>query len=290
MVMKLALGTVQFGVKYGVSNRAGQVPIDEVSAIVNSAASSGIDTLDTAIGYGISEQVLGQVGVQDWRVISKLPPLPDTKCDVAQWVHEQIAGSLNRLNLTSLDAILLHHPADLLGATGQEYRAALAAIKDKGLVHSVGISIYSPVELDQLFPVWRPDLVQAPCNVLDRRLVTSGWLSRLHDNGIRVHLRSAFLQGLLLMDSEQRPAWFLRWSDLLTRWRGWCDQQGLSVLEGSLSYVTTLPGVERVIVGVDSTQQLHEIVQASQVVMPPVPDDLLSDDLELIEPSRWNLS
>ena len=75
--MKLALGTVQFGVPYGVANSTGQVPESEGSSILSYARTLGIDTLDTAIAYGESERRLGSIGVAGWNVITKLPEIPN---------------------------------------------------------------------------------------------------------------------------------------------------------------------------------------------------------------------
>ena len=88
--MKLALGTAQFGLPYGVANTSGQVDRTTAAAILNHARSEGIDSLDTAAVYGISEQVLGEVGVTDWRIVTKLPEVPGTCADVAAWVENLV--------------------------------------------------------------------------------------------------------------------------------------------------------------------------------------------------------
>lgn len=288
--MKIALGTVQFGQRYGVSNSRGQVPVSEVIDILNSAQSCGADTIDTAASYGTSEEVLGEIGVEKWRVISKLPPLPAYKVDVEQWVRDQIHGSLHRLRLESLDGMLLHRPSDLLGNEGDAYRIALRDAKSAGLIKSVGVSIYRPEELDAICAQWRPDLIQAPCSILDRRLIQSGWLQRLQKMGVRVHVRSAFLQGLLLMRADRLPAYFAPWSNLLDRWAKWCEKQNITPLQGALGYVSSLPGIERVVLGVDSLAQFHDISQAITTTVATAPQDLACDDLDLIEPYRWKLT
>jgi len=287
---RLALGTVQFGLKYGVANQSGQVSAADIGAILKQARVSGLDTLDTAIGYGESETRLGEAGVQGWRVITKLPPLPADVADVAEWVRSQVARSLQRLQVDGLDGLLLHRPADLLGPSGPQYIAALESLRESGQVRSLGYSIYDPDELERLWPLWPAGLIQAPCNVLDRRLARSGWLERLRAAGVRVHVRSLFLQGLLLMESTRRPQWFAPWRPLLDRWLQWCSQEGVTPLAAALSFGLALPGVERVVVGIDSLQHLTQIVAASTVAVPAMPAELGSDELDLIEPSRWRLT
>lgn len=287
--MKLALGTVQFGMSYGVANTRGQVAAAEVAEILAAASAAGVDTLDTAIAYGESEARLGDFGVRDWKVVSKLPALPDTEQDVANWVEKSVRASLARLHIDRLDGLLLHRPRDLLGARGADYCRALLAVKDKGLATSVGLSIYSPEDLDLLWPVFRPDIVQAPFNILDRRLADSGWLARLHGEGVRVHTRSAFLQGLLLLPPSQRPAYFSPWTEHLARWGQACAELQTSPLVLALGVPLSRPEIERVVVGVDSVSQLNEILAASS--SPPEHFPLLAcQDLNLIDPSRWKIS
>jgi aryl-alcohol dehydrogenase-like predicted oxidoreductase len=284
---KLALGTVQFGQLYGVTNTSGRVTPEAVAAIVDLARREGIDTLDTAVAYGDSEACLGGVGISSWRVITKLPALPLDATDVAGWAELQVLGSLNRLRITRLEGLLLHRPADLLGPHGTALLNALARLKSRGWIGAAGISIYDPGELDLLWPRWQPEILQAPCSVLDRRLAHSGWLSRLQRQGTRLHLRSVFLQGLLLTRAAERPASFTRWRGLLDRWLDWCTAHGVSPLRAALGFACALPGVERVVVGVDSIAQLREILEAVRASAPAPPDDLYSADCELLEPSRW---
>lgn len=286
-VSRLALGTAQFGQAYGVANSCGQVAPHAVAAILQLAAGQGVDTLDTAIAYGGSEAALGAAGVSAWRVITKLPALPEGTGDVARWVREQVQGSLARLRVAQLDGLLLHRPADLLGPCGGRLRDCLAGLKAAGMIAAAGVSIYDPRELDELWPQWQPEIVQAPCSVLDRRLLHSGWLPRLQRQGRRVHLRSVFLQGLLLMPAGRRPAFFARWQGLLDRWLAWCAARGVSPLQAALGFVCAVPGAERVIVGVDSPEQLREVLVAERPGAFEPPADLCSDDRELLEPSRW---
>lgn len=100
MIERLALGTVQFGLAYGVANRVGQPSEDSAAAIVAAARRAGIDTLDTAIAYGDSERRLGEIGVDGWRVVTKLPPMPAGTSDVGEWVRRSVDGSLARLGVT----------------------------------------------------------------------------------------------------------------------------------------------------------------------------------------------
>jgi hypothetical protein len=166
--------------------------------------------------------------------------MPDTCPDVAEWVESQVKGSLDRLGIKPLYAVLLHRPAQLLEARGPQLFAALERLKVLGYTKKIGISIYDPSELDSLFSKMHFDLVQAPLNILDRRLVDSGWARRLKHIGTELHVRSTFLQGLLLMSSEKRPQKFSRWQSLWLEWDRWLSETGLSPLEACLRFALNI--------------------------------------------------
>lgn len=286
---KLSLGTVQFGLDYGIANEAGQVSLVEAQCILCLAKENEIDVLDTAIAYGTSEEVLGKVGVDGFRVVTKLPTLPEDQNNVASWVTQQVRESLTRLRQKKLYGLLLHRSEDLSGSKGGQLIQALADLKDAGVVQKVGVSIYSPDELEVVCNKIKIDLVQAPLNIVDRRLQFSGWLDRLKDDGVEVHTRSAFLQGLLLMERSKIPQKFSRWSSLWDQWREKWKVLGVSPLAASLAYPLSLEQVDQVIVGVDSAAQLLEILQvAKNVNEGPDTSFMRSTDLDLINPSNWN--
>lgn len=290
---ELALGTVQFGLKYGVANAGERVSHDEVRAILDAARDCGINTLDTAIAYGDAEANLGAVGSDGFAIITKVAPLPAGIDDVETWIVESIKGSLDRLKRKSVDAVLLHRAPEAIGQHSRAYQSALARLKGEGLCGAVGVSIYTPEELDAIWvhpSGWRPEIIQGPYNVLDRRLAASGWLDRLSGEGVRIHTRSAFLQGLLLMAPEKRPSYFDAFKPLLDRWHDTCRAAGETPLAAALGFVCREPRIEKAVIGVDSAAQLREIAAAAGTAGEGVPADLVSNDLSLIDPSRWKLS
>lgn len=286
--MKIALGTVQFGLEYGVANQVGRVQLADVRNILQEAVAYDVDTLDTAIAYGDSESILGQVGVGSWSVVTKMPALPEGCADVAGWVEAQIEGSLRRLGVSQLHGVLLHSPDQLLGEHGKPLFKALQHLKAQGLARKVGVSIYGPEELDRLIGEMHFDLVQAPLNLLDRRLIESGWVERLKEQGTEVHVRSAFLQGLLLMSPDQRPEKFARWRTIWSEWTRWLGETGLTPLHACLGYVLGVDDVDKVVVGVDSVKQFQEILAASHSALPSLPDWQQPIDTDLINPGRWS--
>ncbi len=284
--MKLALGTAQFGLPYGIASPQPQITYWESKSIIDYSASQGMNVLDTAMGYGNSEARLGEIGIDDWKVISKLPEVPEVE-NIATWIVNAVKSSLEKLKVESLYGLLLHRPTQLLGDKGPEIHAALQCLKTDGLVQKTGVSIYGPSELESIFAVGEFDLVQSPLSVLDRRLITSGWLAKLADRGVEVHARSVFLQGLLLMSADQRPQKFDRWSGLWGRYHDWVAVSGLSQLEACLGYVSAIPQVQQVVVGVNGLNHIKEILQAETNPAPSWSTALATDDEELLNPLAW---
>jgi aryl-alcohol dehydrogenase-like predicted oxidoreductase len=283
----LALGTVQFGLDYGVANRRGQVSAAEAGAILLRARESGMDTLDTAVAYGDSEQRLGAIGVQGWRIVSKLPRVPDGCRDIPDWVTSSVRASLQKLDVPSLSGLLLHRPQQLREACGADLHGALGRLVADGLVERIGLSIYDPAELEILDDYPSLTLIQAPFNLLDRRLIDTGWLERLEARRIELHVRSVFLQGLLVMRGADRPQTFDRWSAIWSRFDRWLGETGLTAVEACVRYALSFSAIARVVIGVDSLGQLEDVLRAAVGPAPEVPDALHTEDLDLLNPVRW---
>ena len=286
---KIALGTAQFGLAYGVSNDAGQVTDSRVDEILRLGERAGMGILDTAIAYGNSEDVLGRHRVDGWRVVSKLPAHPDGCEDIGEWVSAQLRASLLRLRVDRLHAFLLHRPEQLLLPGGPSLFAALERARADGLVTKIGVSVYGPDELEALSGRFAFDVVQGPFNVVDRRLADSGWLSRLQDQGCEFHARSVFMQGLLLMGAESRPAYFDRWVEVWSGWEAWLAETGMTPLRACMAHALAQPGIDQVVVGVTSSRELDEILSTA-CEGPAAPPSLRSLDPDLVIPSRWRIS
>lgn len=284
---KLALGTVQFGMPYGIANQTGQVLPSEVAKILGLARENRISTLDTAIAYGESEGVLGRHCLDEFSVITKLPEVPEACQNVAEWVNAQLEGSLARLNVSRLDGVLLHKPDQLLNPEGEALYQAMEALKKQGVVKRIGISVYGPEQLETLCRSYNFDLVQTPFNILDRRLKESGWLEELQKRGTGLHVRSVFMQGLLLMSKKERPEKFYRWNALWSQWSDWLNEIGQTPLEACLRHALSIPEIEKIVVGVDSYSQLQQIIQAANGTYFAPPHELQTRDNQLLNPYFW---
>lgn len=285
--MNLVLGTAQFGFDYGVSNDLGRVSEECVSEILKIAKANGICTLDTAIDYGNCESILGKLGLRNWQVVTKLPPLPDACIDPFDWIQGQTKLSIQRLGVPKLHGLLLHRPSQLLSDVGPNLYKAMQKIKAQNLVTKIGISVYSTSELDLIIHKYPVDIVQAPLNIIDRSLIETGWANRLRLNGIELHTRSAFLQGLLLMPDGNRPSKFNRWTDIWCEWSRWLSATGLTPLQACIQYVNLFNNTGNVVVGTVTADQLAEIISCLGCKLSSLPNFGKLKDGRLIDPSSW---
>lgn len=288
--MRLGLGTVQFGTDYGVSNPGGKTSPADATAILAEAAQAGVEVIDTAPLYESSETVLGELlpAGHRFRIVTKTPGFPGRAVPPGA-VEASFASSLERMRQNSLYGLLVHHADDLLGPDGDALYRALAAIKDSGSVRKIGASVYDARQLDALLERYPLDLVQAPLNVFDQRLLRSGHLKRLKDKGVEVHARSVFLQGLLLMAPEAVPPRLDRARGPLAAYRGHLAQVGLSPLEACLAWAFAQDEVDTVLCGVNTPAHLREILDVVEK-LPPVRDfdRFALTDESIVNPALWS--
>ncbi len=285
---RIVLGGAQLGLPYGILNGGETLSREEVARILDTAVGHGIDAIDTAIAYGQSESVIGETAQYRFKIISKLPPIPLDVSNVSQWVRTQVDASLSRLKCTSLDALLLHRSQDLTDAHGAELYAAINSLKVEKIIQRFGISIYTPDELDGIIGTFDIDVVQAPLNVFDRRIL--GVIDQLTALNIEVHVRSVFLQGVLIAKPENRPQRFQPWSDHFARFDEWVLSSGVSAMACCLGFALQQSGVAKLVIGTTSPESLTEIMTSIPNMKLEVPADLQSSSEQLIDPRVWSVA
>jgi aryl-alcohol dehydrogenase-like predicted oxidoreductase len=286
---KIAIGTANFGMQYGVANSQGKLSKNSVAEILGLAKSLGITCLDTANAYGESQNALGEFGVRDWRVVSKISSIPRDCEDVRSFVRAEIDLILTSLNLSEFDTVLVHNPKDLMGNVSEIVYEELQKAKSRGQVEKIGVSIYDPSDLESITSRFQLDVVQAPINVFDSRLQDSGWLDRLVSMGVEVHARSVFLQGVLLSAIAQSNDFFKPWKTTFERWNRFAESSGTSAMMNCIKHVNSYDKVTFAVVGVDSAQNLSEVFDAFSARPQRINEDNFGVDSQLINPARWSI-
>jgi aryl-alcohol dehydrogenase-like predicted oxidoreductase len=292
--MQLGIGTVQLGLSYGVSNTEGRPSEEEVKAILALAGEREFFVVDTAAAYGDSETLLGRClpGNTPFRVVTKTRPLMECRGTLGAkaWVRDGLARSLDRLQLESIDALLVHHAVDLLGPSGDEVYSELMAAKRSGRVRRIGVSAYAGADVDTVLHRYDIDLIQVPVNIFDQRLLSGGQFSRLKKRAVEVHVRSIFLQGLLLMDPTATPAYFEPIRPKLLEWQIALMDRNMTPAQGAFAFARSLDA-DVILVGVVNASQLaancadFHHAQGSDMDFA----DFALDDEAFLNPSRWRL-
>jgi len=287
-VDRLVLGTVQFGLAYGVSHRGGAVPLDEGRDILALARASGIRMLDTAAAYGESENVLGELGSGSFGIVTKTVPIRSGDLgdvDLAA-IDAGFLRSLMRLRRDRVAALLVHDARDLLGRGGESLWALLERHRAEGRVERIGVSVYDGEEIEAVVARFPVELIQLPLSVFDQRLVQDGTLDRLAARGIGVHARSLLLQGLLLMRADDAPETLRSAVPLLTRWKNMCADAHVTRLEAALAFALAQP-IEGLVIGVHSREHLAECLAAVKQPVSLPWASLACGDEDVIDPRRW---
>jgi aryl-alcohol dehydrogenase-like predicted oxidoreductase len=258
---------------------------EEVARILDTAFGHGIDSIDTAIAYGQSESIIGETAQNRFKVISKLPPIPSSVSNVSEWVSTQVDASLSRLKCTSLDALLLHRPQDLVEQHGKELYAVIQSLKIKKVIQRFGVSIYTPDDLEGIMGNFNVDVVQAPLNIIDRRILDI--VDQLSALNIEVHVRSVFLQGVLIAGPAGRPQRFEPWSEHFALFDEWVHSTGMSAMSCCLGFALQQPGVAKLVIGATSAESLAEIMTSIPSKHFEVPVQLQSSIEQLIDPRYW---
>jgi aryl-alcohol dehydrogenase-like predicted oxidoreductase len=256
------------------------------------AEAQGVRVIDTAALYGDSENVLGQTLAPElgFDLVSKTPAFSWDRIDDndAKKLETTFLESLSKLRRPAIYGLLVHQVDCLFATGGRLLMDKMVELKQRGLVRRIGVSVYSGQQIDRVLDQYRVDLVQLPVNVFDQRLLQSGHLRVLQRAGIEVHARSAFLQGLLLMDPRHLPPHLHCAIAQLSAFQRAAERLGLSPMQAALRFVVALAEVSCVICGVNNHHQLQEICAAEQ--RDPRPEDwsrFALDDEGIVDPTKW---
>ncbi len=290
---RLGLGTAQFGLNYGIANRAGKCDRDEIGTILSAAVAHGLRFLDTAPAYGDSETVLGEVlpFAHPFRIVAKTPVFSKgaSAAKNVRSLTETFTQSLHRLRLDSVYGLLVHHAEDLLADREGCLWDAMEELKAKELVSRIGVSVYSAPEIDAILDRFPIDIIQLPLNLFDQRLLQSGHLQELKSHGVEIHARSIFLQGLLLLPPEDIPPELDEARPHIIRLRAELTRRGISPRQAALGFVKSISQVDAILVGVDSHRQLIENIAAFDAETSMKFEDFALFDETILNPSLWHL-
>ncbi len=288
------IGTVQFGMPYGIANRTGQPSYRDVCDILSTAYAGGVNCLDTAAMYGTSEEVLGkalaELGLGGKMVIvSKTAALPAEvePAEASTLIEQSVIKSLKNLRLETLPICLIHHEEDF------QYFDALLKLKERGLVSYAGSSVMTPGVAKGIVNSGLVDAVQVPTSMLDRRYVDAGIFHDARRRGLGLFVRSIYLQGLILLADGDIAPGLAAVLPVLQRLRSLAADAGMTLAELAARYILALEGVCCGVVGVETVEQMRQnvaifnkgpldssLMKAIIAAVPDLPDSILM-------PNKW---
>jgi len=296
LTQQLALGTAQFGLDYGITNASGRVVAGEAPRMLQCAWEGGARMLDTAPAYGDSESALGTAFgaevTRPWRIVTKTLPLRTPQVDAPGLARVAAAfrGSLAHLRAAAVDTLLVHHADDLLVPGGDALYRWLRGEQEAGRARRIGASVYDGEQVRALLARYRLDAVQLPASIADQRLLADGTVQRLQDAGVEIHVRSLYLQGLLLAGPAfvaQRFAPQAAWAQGL---HDECRSRGVGALQACLSFFRSQPGFAVAVVGAASVEEVRALVEAWQSSPAMDWSGWAVDNPSFTDPRQWNQS
>ncbi len=286
MIKKIILGTANFQNKYGINNKCIST-IKEIKNIKKIAEINKITEIDTAFSYK-AEKKLKNFNEEKWKINTKIPTI-NLQDNIKETIFSMIKKSLKVLKKKNFESILLHNPNQIFNKKGYEIIKSLVDLKKKGLIKKIGFSVYRPIELNKLIKIFKPDLVQIPINIADRRFQCKGFLNKLKESGIEIHARSIFLQGLLTLEASERPNFFYPWKKELEKWDEYILQNNFNRIKVCLDFVNSIKEIDKFIVGFNSASQFDEIIKnyrEKQIKKFFIFDNL---NTKFLMPTKWKI-
>lgn len=296
---QMMLGTVQFGMPYGIANQIGQPEYRDIVAIVDAAVTGGVNCFDTAAAYGQSEELLGRalkdLGIgHNVVVVTKVRPLTTEELAdprlAGAAIRASVELSLQRLQLDCLPIVLFHRECDA------QFPGTLERLRDEGKLKHFGVSCSNiPGAAADFISEGRASALQIPANIVDHRHFRSGIMDDSVSRNVAIFIRSVYLQGLLAMAEDAIPNKLLGILQERRRLQSIAEDSGLSLMELALRYILSRPGITSVLTGVETLEQVEQnLVMFSKGRLS---DDILSaiqlDATEvpeaIITPSMWSL-
>ncbi len=295
--MKLCLGTVQFGMDYGIIGQK-KPSLEDGVACLDYATQNGISAIDTATAYGTAEEVTGaflrrKTILRDKLFISsKMLPNVLDDYESGQYttkIREHLVNSLKVLGTDYLDAYMLHsaryaHRPDIL--------QSLYEMKKEGLAKKVGVSVYEPDEAKACFNSPFVDFIQLPYSVFDHRMKDAGVFDPATASGVEIHTRSAFIQGLILLNEDQVPSYLEKAKPIVKKIRKICEENAMNRVALALAYVKMEKVPTHLVFGVDNMEQLKQDIELFSQEIPTdllriIENEFADIEADVVMPSLW---
>lgn len=284
--MNLILGSAQLGTSYGVlQNKFDLTQLKELEKLIYKEK---IKFIDTSSNYKNTEKIIGNSKLNELKIITKikLPKKIDLK-KINDWTKKKILSSLKKLKKKKIYALLIHDHKDLLGKKGELFLKTLINIKNSGLITKLGVSLYDVKEIKIICKFFIPDLIQVPFNILDTRILDKNLLNFIKIRKIQIHVRSIFLQGLLLNDHSNINI-IKKLKTKINRFKKWCNLNQVSYLSACINFVKNYKFIDFCVIGFNNYNDLRESINTFKGKKILIPNRFSTNQKKLIDPRYWS--
>ena len=279
---KFSLGTANLCSNYGLKNS--EINKNDLDKVFNFLKKNNLLSIDTAISYK-NEYILSKYINKDWLITSKLPSLKNSSSNV-KYIKKSIKEHILKLNLKKIDCLLIHDLQDI-EIFGEEIWNELKKLQKDNLVSKIGISLYDNTDFLEFIELVKPDILQVPANVFDRRFLNKNFLNIVDKYKIEIQARSIFLQGLLLNINDYKKK-FANHQKILNDYNNWLNRHRIDPIKASISFVKQYKFINKYIFGIDNYNNLLEICDIlNQKNSLLIPKKFQVNNLELINPYNW---
>ena len=285
MISKLSIGTANFGMKYGIKNNSKIYP-KKIKKIIDFARYNKIKYIDTAESYGDAHKVLGKIGVQNFKISTKLPIIHNNILNIDKHLNKFIEKTLFDININSIDTLFIHNVSVLESPLKKNIFSFLKKLKKNKLIKKYGFSIYTKKDFLNIIN-YDPDVLQVPINIFNRDFEDKSIEKEIDLRSISIEARSIFLQGILLTNNYPKNL-LNKNTRIFNRWNKWTINHNISKLDACLNYINSLSFIKKIIVGVDSVSQLQSIICYKKYKNLEFPKNLIIKNRKIIDPRRWN--
>lgn len=286
---KIILGTVQFGLDYGINNKVGKPTCDTIKKILDLAYEKNIRFLDTAEAYGDSQEQIGNYHLNSLNAFNVITKFSTSRKDLPNNISERIKSNLNKLKVESLYSYMFHSYSDYK-IYYSLFKKEILSMKKEGLIKKIGVSLNSNEEIEDVLKCDDIDLIQLPFNLLDNNNQRKKILIKTKEMGVEIHTRSVFLQGLFFKKVKSLEG-NLKSLEIYLKQLHELTSENLKINDIALNYAIKQPFIDAVIIGVDNTSQLNLNLES---VNKSVPKSILKyinsikvNEKEMLNPFNW---
>jgi len=281
LIKRLVIGSANFTQKYGVDTI--KINNNEIKKILKLAKKNSIYKIDTAEGY-LKNKIFFKSIDKKFKFISKI--IPDSKWISLEYCQKKLEDHFKLFKNNKIETLLLHDIQILFKKNGPKIFKNLEILKQKKYFKKIGLSIYDTKYLNFIIPKFNIDVIQCPYNVLDKRVLTTGWYDKLKNQGKEIHIRSIFLQGLLVNKSVHKKKYFTKWNNFFFNWFQFLKNNNISSIDYCLSDLLKYD-FDQIIVGINNSNNLKQIINFKTIDKNKMTNFKI-DDIKLIDPRKWN--